>query len=250
MGATLALKQSLVTFLDLSDLSRAVGFDPEQIEKIELRYGKTRARVSELFRVEPNSTGELALTGDLRLAINAGEGLLCGAMRVKSGVSHNAGRRMQGGRLYIEGDAGENACNQMQEGFVSISGNAGDNACRRMRRGVAVIGGFTGRSLGYEMLGGTLVSLGKIENPEGGGVYIGLDMDRGTIILPANTDAPPGFTRISDCDLVFLRLLFLSLRDAGVPIPQSAIGGVFTRWRGDALRLNKGELFIPQGAKQ
>lgn len=249
MGATLTLKQALYTILDLSDLSCAVGLDAGRIAQIDLRYGKMRVRVCELFDIEPNHTDELVLIGDLSLAINAGDGLCSGAMRIKSSVSHNAGRRMCGGKLTIEGDAGENACERMQEGFVYITGTAGDGLCRRMRRGIAVIGGFSGNALGYEMLGGTLLSLGKPENPEGGEVFIGLDMDRGTIILPTGTNAPVGFTRIVDCELTFLRLLFLSLRDEGIPLPENLIGSAFTHYRGDALKLNKGEVFIPQGAK-
>ena len=64
------------------------------------------------------------------------------------------------------------------------------------------------------------------------------------MILPGGAVIPSGFSRAASLDYPFLRLLFLLLAQRDVTLPHGWIGGVFTRYRGDAAGLGKGELFV------
>ena len=241
MGFVLTLKKPLYTLLDLELLSACTQSDKAEIAGVKLRYGRDCVRVDALFDLSEMTEDGLTLRGDLRLANNAGKGMRSGTMCVKSSVGAGAGAYMEGGELTIFGDAGKNACVEMQNGFVRIYGNVDSGFAGEVRRGMLIVEGKAYGEACTGFRGGTVILIGGVEDQN----RLANGMHRGTILLPGGADAPDGFVRTSDVDIVFLRLLFRLLDEHGVSLPSDWDGGVSTRWIGDAAGLGKGEIFIP-----
>ncbi len=240
MGTVLTLKKPLDTLLDLEPLSALTETDADAIAAVALRYGRHTPAAGELFEIKRTDKNGLTLRGDLRLAVNVGAGMEGGRIRAESSVGDGAGARMRGGELRVCGGAGRNACAELQNGFVLIEQNAADGLARCVRRGTIVVGGAAEGEVCAGLRGGTVLLLGGAADES----RLARGMCRGTILLPAGTRAPDGFRLAADVDLVFLRLLFLRLRERGVSVPEGWNGGTFTRFVGDAAGLGKGELFV------
>ena len=241
----LTLKRPLETLLDLEPLSSIASADADDIEHAKLRYGRSSVSVSELFEVSADGEEGLTLRGDLRLAINAGAGFREGMMMIESSVGAGAGARTEGGKLTILGSAGKNACRDMQNGFVVIAGGTEDGLAHSMRRGMIVVDGMAEGQTCAQLRGGTILFIGGVRYPD----QLARGMSRGTVILPTGASVPSGFSQAASVDLAFLRLLFHELMKRGVTLPEGWIGGVFTRFRGDAAGLGKGELFVFAGER-
>jgi hypothetical protein len=152
---------------------------------------------------------------------------------------------MEGGKLTIRGSAGKNACREMQNGFVVIAGAAEDGLAHSMRRGIIVVEGIAQGQTCAQMRGGTLLLTSGVAYPD----QLARGMSRGTVLLPAGIAIPGGFAEAASVDLAFLRLLFHELMKRGVTVPEGWASGVFTRFRGDAAGLGKGELFVFLGGR-
>lgn len=240
MGVILTLKKSLETLLDLAPLSELVNADSEELANAKLAYGRELVSAGELFTAAPSSEEGLTLNGDLHLCINAGAGMREGKMTIASSVGASAGEGMLGGELVVRGSVGKNACREMQNGFVRINGDAGEGLARGMRRGMIVVGGRTRGEACAALRGGTVLLLSGTDEPE----QLARGLSRGTVILPKGAVVPSGFSRAASLDYTFLRLLFLELEQRGEKLPLCWLGGVFTRYRGDAAGLGKGEIFV------
>lgn len=240
MGAILTLKKPLETLLDLSPLSELVLAQTQELEKTKLAYGRETVSITELFSAASSAEEGLTLNGELRLCINAGAGMRAGKMTVASSVGASAGEGMLGGELIVRGSVGKNACREMQNGFVRISGDAESGLARGMRRGMIVIYGRARGEACAAMRGGTVLLLNGTDEPE----QLARGLSRGTVILPKGASVPSGFSRAASLDYTLLRLLFLELEQRGEKLPQGWQGGVFTRYRGDAAGLGKGEIFV------
>jgi len=240
MGTILTLKKPLETLLDISPLSDLVLAQTQELEKIKLAYGRETVLITELFTVTPSIEEGLTLKGELRLCINAGAGMRAGKMTIVSSVGASAGESMTGGELIVQGSVGKNACREMQNGFVRISGDTESGLARGMRRGMIVLCGRARGEACAEMRGGTVLLLNGTDEPE----QLARGLSRGTVILPKGAAVPSGFLRAASLDFTFLRLLFLELEQRGEKLPQGWFGGVFTRYRGDAAGLGKGEIFV------
>ncbi len=240
MGAILTLKKQLETLLDLSPLSELVLAQTQELEKTKLAYGRETVSLSELFTITSSAEEGLTLNGELRLCINAGAGLRAGRMTIASSVGAGAGEGMLGGELIVRGSVGKNAFREMQNGFVRIFGDAESGLARGMRRGMIVVCGRARGEACAAMRGGTVLLLNGTDEPE----QLARGLSRGTVILPKGAGVPSGFSRAASLDYTFLRLLFLQLEQRGEKLPQGWFGGVFTRYRGDAAGLGKGEIFV------
>lgn len=239
MGATLRLLRPFDGLMDLSCLSALTDAPPAAFPAVRVPVGRTAAALSELFAIEPDGGDTLVRSGDLRRAIRVGAGLSRGAIRVIGSVGAEAGAGMTGGTLHISGSAGDHALSHMENGFAVIAGDAGDGLARAMRRGMLVVSGRCGENACAELRGGTALLL------SGAGRGLCAGMDRGMVLLPPGADVPAGFSRAARMDLPFLRLTLTLLRERGVPLPDAWYGAAFTRYRGDAAALGKGEIFIP-----
>ncbi len=236
----LTLKKSLETLLDLAPLSELVCADSEELANAKLAYGRELVSAGELFTAAHSSEEGLTLNGDLQLCINAGAGMREGKMTIASAVGASAGEGMLDGELIVQGSVGKNACREMQNGFVRIYGDAENGLARGMRRGMIVVSGRARGEACAALRGGTVLLLSGTDEPE----QLARGLSRGTVILPKGAGIPSGFSRAASLDYSFLRLLFMELEQRGVNLPQEWHGGVFTRYRGDAAGLGKGEVFV------
>ena len=128
----------------------------------------------------------------------------------------------------------------MQNGFVRIDGDAEEGLAHGMRRGMIVVSGRARGETCAAMRGGTVLLLNGTDEPE----QLARGLSRGTVILPKGAGVPSGFSGAAILDYTFLRLLFLELEQRGEKLPLCWLGGVFTRYRGDAAGLGKGEIFV------
>ena len=240
MGVILTLKDSLETLLDLVPLSELAYAHSDELANTKLAYGRELVTAGELFTVTPCDEEGLTLNGDLHLCINAGAGLRKGKMTIASSVGASAGEGMLGGELVVQGSVGKNACREMQNGFVRITGDAREGLARGMRRGMIVVSGRARGETCAALRGGTVLLLSGTDEPE----QLARGLSRGTVILPKGAGVPSGFSRAASLDYTFLRLLFLELEQRGEKIPLGWLGGVFTRYHGDAAGLGKGEIFV------
>ena len=240
MGVILMLKNPLETLLDLAPLSELVNADSEELANAKLAYGREFVFAVELFTAAPSSEEGLTLNGNLHLCINAGAGLREGKMTIASSVGASAGEGMLGGELIVHGSVGKNACREMHNGFVRIDGDAGEGLARGMRRGMIVVSGRAHGETCAALRGGTVLLLSGTDEPE----QLARGLSRGTVILPKGACVPSGFSRAASLDYTFLRLLFLELEQRGEKLPLGWLGGVFTRYRGDAAGLGKGGIFV------
>lgn len=243
MGTILTLKQSLNTLLDLEPLSAIAAGGADGLERVPLRLGARFVPAGELFDREETPREGLTLRGGLRLCVHVGAGMRKGKLRAESSVGAGAGARIEGGELEILGGVGKSACQDMQNGFIHIHGGAESGLAEHMRRGMIALEGRAEGAVGERMRGGTILLLGGAAEAE----KIGRSLARGTILLPSGAEIPSGFAKTASEDYAFLRLLFLELLEKGVPIPADWVGGTFTRYRGDAAGLGKGEVFAPAG---
>jgi formylmethanofuran dehydrogenase subunit C len=129
----------------------------------------------------------------------------------------------------------------MNNGTIIIDGSAGLEVGMRMRRGTIVVRGPARDFAGLQMKGGTIVLLSGAE------IRTGAWMNRGTIISLKPLQLMPTFTRASDMNPVFIRLLAKYLQPLGVDLP-AANEGAYCHYSGDLAVSDKGEILVWQSA--
>jgi formylmethanofuran dehydrogenase subunit C len=249
---------------DVLSPGRLAGLSALETAKLPVVHGNQRAELGEFFRVSGSPNGEIHLTGDLSQVKQIGTGMAEGRMVVHGRVGMHLGAGMTGGEIVIEGDAGDWVGPEMSGGRIVVKGNAGHlvggvlrgshagmlggeiivfgNAGNEvgsgMRRGLIGIGGDCADFTGVNMLAGTVVVLGHL------GWRTGAGMKRGTIVSMHRTEMLPTFSYACTYRPVFLRLYLARLRRLGLPITDAQIDGLYQRWCGDAIELNRGEVLL------
>jgi formylmethanofuran dehydrogenase subunit C len=247
---------------------RIAGMSASEIGRLELRHGNRPTPVRELFDVAGGGTDDVRIEGDLarvaglgsemaggRLTIagragpHLGAGMAGGEIVVEGDAGDFAGAEMRGGRLVIHGSAGRRLGGAyagsragMRGGEILVHGDAGDEAGAGLRRGVIAVAGRTGAAAGLAAPAGTIVALGPL------GSYPGALMRRASIVAMTPPDLLPTYAMATTYRPPFLRLLLRRLRDLGLPVAEAQIEGRYTRWSGDALELNRGEILILEAA--
>jgi formylmethanofuran dehydrogenase subunit C len=238
------------------------------IERLELRQGNRSALVGELFSVDGDMSDDLRIEGDLRRVSGLGAGMAGGRLTIAGRAGPHTGAGMTGGEIVVEGDAGDWAGAEMRGGRIVVRGaagrrlggayagsragmhggeilvhgDAGDEAGAGLRRGVIAVAGRTGAAAGLAAAAGTIVALGPL------GGYPGALMRRASIVAMTPPDLLPTYAEATTYRPPFLRLLLRRLRDLGLPLGEAQIEGRYTRWSGDALELNRGEILILEAA--
>ena len=87
---------------------------------------------------------------------------------------------------------------------------------------------------------GTIVVFGKL------GIRAGAGMKRGSIVAMQGAEPLPTFSYAFTYHPNYLRSYLLHLRENGMAVEESQIGGLYQRWSGDSVELNRGELLIHQ----
>ncbi len=254
--------------LDLGPLNpdRFAELPWSKLETIELRRGRQKLPLRELFEIElaPSEQPQLEITPAGERLDRIGEGLTGGRIEVRGDAGAYLGRNMKGGtihvhgrcgalaatglsggRIVIDGDCGDHLGaaepglrHGMRGGLVVVRGNAGDRAADRLRRGLIFIEGDAGAYCGARMTAGSVAVLGKL------GPGAGFGMRRGTLFL-AHTPAglPATFNDAGQTQLVFLQLWGRALR--GLPEVADGFrpaGDWARRWVGDLAVGGQGEV--------
>ncbi len=266
MSLALTLHTAPTVPLEAEVLSPAklAGLSALQAAKLPVVHGNQRADLGDFFQVGGTADGELHLTGDLARVKQIGAGMAEGRIVVHGPVGMHLGAGMTGGEIIVEGDAGDWVGPEMSGGRIVVQGNAGHmvgSACRGapigmrggeimvlgnagneigsgMRRGLIAIGGDAGDFAGVNMLAGTVVVLGRL------GWRAGAGMKRGSIISMHPAELLPTFSYACTYAPVVLRLYLCHLRRLSLAITDSHVNGLYQRWCGDAIELNRGEVLL------
>lgn len=249
---------------DVLSPQRLAGLSALQAAKLGVAYGNQRAELGEFFRISGTADGEVHVTGDLSRVKLVGAGMAEGRLVVHGPVGMHLGAGMTGGEIRVEGDAGDWVGPEMSGGLIVVTGNAGhlvgsslrgdavgmrggeimifgsagNEVGSGMRRGLIAIGGDSGDFTGVNMLAGTVVVLGHL------GWRTGAGMKRGTIVSMHPAEMLPTFSYACTYRPVFLRLYLARLRRLGLPVPEDQLDGLYRRWCGDAIELNRGEVLL------
>ena len=259
--------------LDVSPLipDKLISKSSAQIKKINLRYGKQKITVEQLFSITGDNPENIKILGSSDKLICVGHSMSRGSIEIHGDVGNFTGQHMRGGNINVRGNAGAWVGNNMSNGSINIdgnvgdylgaglpgdlhgmsdgviyiSGNAGDRVGDRMRRGIIIICGKTGDYCGSRMVAGTIIVL------DTAGKYSGFGMKRGTIILakkPRHISAT--FQSSGNLKIQFLRLLFKQLSEMGRQFGFfREYGPEAHRFTGDLASNGKGEILILQTIK-
>jgi len=267
---TLTLREAPVAPVRAEALApdRIAGMSAAEIERLEVWHGNRRASAGELFSVAGGGTDDVRVEGDLgrvsglgsgmaggRLTIDGragphlGAGMLGGEIVVDGDAGDWAGAEMQGGRLVVRGSAGRRLGGAyagsragMRGGEIVVHGDAGAEAGTGLRRGLIAVGGSVGEAAGLSALAGTLVAFGAL------GKHPGAGMRRASIVAMTPPELLPTYAPACTYRPLFVRLCLLRLRALGLPVTDAHVEGPYTRWSGDVLELNRGEILILEAA--
>ncbi len=268
MGLKLTLKQTLSVPLEAEVITpdRMSGLEPGAAAALPVQHGNRQAALGDFFDLEVHDGEELRLEGDLsrvkligaemtggRIYIDGsvgqhlGVGMSGGEILVEGDADDWVGPEMRGGRIVVKGDAGHAVGSAyrgsrigMRGGEIVVHGSAGNEVGNTQRAGLIAIGGTCGDFAGVNMLAGTIIVFGKL------GIRAGAGMKRGSIVAMQGAEPLPTFSYAFTYHPNYLRSYLLHLRENGMAVEESQIGGLYQRWSGDSVELNRGELLIHQ----
>jgi formylmethanofuran dehydrogenase subunit C len=269
MGLTLTLKTTPEVPLEAEVLTpdRMGGLRPEDAARLTVLHGNREAALGDFFRVGSHNGEELRLEGDLGRVKLIGAGMTGGRIHVAGDVGLHLGVAMAGGEIVVEGNAGDWVGPEMTGGRIVIKGDAGhavgsayrgsrvgmkggeivvhgaagNEVGNTQRNGLIAIGGTCGDFAGVNMLAGTIVVLGEM------GIRCGAGMKRGTIVAMRDAERLPTFTYACRYQPGFLRLYLRHLSALGLAVAPEQMTGLYDRWSGDSVELNRGELLVYRG---
>jgi formylmethanofuran dehydrogenase subunit C len=263
---TLTLREAPAAPVRVDGLTpaRLAGLGRAEIERLELWHGNRRSAVGDLFGVSGDGEEDVRVEGDLARVAGIGAGMTGGRVTVDGRAGAHTGAGMTGGELEVTGDAGDWAGAEMRGGRLVVRGSAGrrlggayagsragttggeivvhgdtgDEAGAGIRRGLIAVGGRAGEATGLSGLAGTIVVLGAV------GAKAGAGMRRASIVCMREPALLPSYAKAATYRPLFVCLMLRRLRELGLPVTDEHVEGRYTRWSGDALELNRGEILI------
>ncbi len=246
---------------------RLVGLSIADIEKLPVQHGNQPAVIGDFFNVAGEAGERLIIDGDLILVKYIGAGMRQGRITVNGDVGPHLGAGMSGGIIEIKGNAGDWVAPEMRGGRVVIRGNAGhmvgsayrgspvgilggeiiihgnvrNEVGNAMRAGLIAIGGDSGDFTGVNMLAGAIFVLGEL------GIRAGAGMKRGSIVSFKEAEILPTFSYACTYRPGYLSLYLRYLAELGLEIGEQYLSGLFRRYCGDGLELNRGEIVLYSG---
>lgn len=238
-----------------------------EIERQSIQHGNQQCTIADFFKVTGEKSDHLEVHGDLSRIKHIGSGMVSGQLNIEGDVGAHLGSGMSGGEIVVSGNAGDWVAAEMSGGRVQIKGNAGhmvgsgyrgspvgiqggeiivhgdakNEVGNGMRNGLIVIGGNSGDFTGVNMLAGTVIVLGEP------GIRTGASMKRGTVVCMHKTSLLPTFSYSCVYQPGYLRLYLLYLQTLGLDIREEQISGQYSRWCGDIIELNRGEILLYHG---
>ena len=241
------------------------GLNKSQILDLEIIEGNRKIPLKEFFTVTDDKSDVLTVEGDLSVVKYLGAKMKSGKMIINGNTGMHIGSEMSGGTIEVNGDIGDWAAPQMSGGVIKVSGDGGHciacayrGASKGVKGGVIIIEGSVKNEIGHGMSNALIIVKGNVGDFAGvnmnsgtiiicgeTGIRTGAGMKRGTIISLNEIKLLPGFTYDCEYSPSFFSLLFRNLKDKGFLNMQSKyINGNYRRYSGDAVELNKGEIFI------
>ena len=235
-----------------------------EIENQAVLHGNQQQVIADFFTVNGERSETLSVQGDLSRIKHLGAGMSMGQLRIEGNVGAHLGAGMSGGEIVVDGSAGDWVAPEMTGGRVEVKGDAGhlvgsayrgspcgilggeiiihgnakNEVGHAIRNGMIVIGGNSGDFTGVNMLAGTIIVLGEL------GIRTAAGMKRGTVVSMKQTTLLPTFTYSCIYQPAYLRLYLLYLQELGMDISEEQIMGHYSRWCGDIIELNRGEILL------
>ncbi len=240
------------------------GLSVAEIEALPVYHGNQQAALGDFFTVAGTANGEIELEGNLQKVKMIGTGMSHGRIVIHGDVGMHLGTAMSGGEIIVEGNAGDWAGAEMSGGLLEIKGDAGDALAANyrgtdigmlggeifvhgsagsevggaMRRGFIAVGSDSGDFTGVNMLAGSIIVLGNL------GWRTAAGMIRGVVVSMHDARILPTFTYATTYKPSFLRLYLLRMREMGLPVEDDHLNGLYRRYSGDSVELNRGEILI------
>jgi formylmethanofuran dehydrogenase subunit C len=262
---TLTLRAPLTATVDAAAIApdRLALLGEREIAAIPLWVGARTVPLGELFAVAGGNSAQLRVVGATRHLAGLGSGMAGGVLTVDGdagaatgagmtggtidvlgSVGDGAGAAMAGGTLRVAGDAGDRlgasapgASRGMTGGEIVVRGSAGAEAASRARRGLVAVMGDAGERGAHAMIAGSLVVLGRA------GAGTGEGSKRGSVVAVGGVDVPATYAYACTYRPPHVRLTLTYLRrHYMLPIAESAVGGLYQRFCGDAGDVGKGEI--------
>lgn len=254
--------------LDASPLlpERILAMSQSEMTRMQVDYGNQKVYLGDLCKITINTDTQdcLIFTGSTEHLHRAGFSMRSNRLEIYGSIGPFAGAEMTGGALEIRGDAGDGlgtamaggeirvkgntgdrtggayigAERGMTGGVILVEGNAGSETAGKMRRGLVAVAGAVGEMAALDMRAGTLLVGERL------GKSAGLGMRRGSLVADSCPTLLPCFSQACCMDWVWLRLLFLELRNKNFPVPKDWLNSSFTRCTGDHTVLGRGEIIL------
>jgi len=237
----------------------------KEIEKVKVFHGNREVNMAEFFSISDNKSKLLEVEGDMHKIKYLGANMADGEMQIEGDVGPHLGSAMSGGFIKVNGSTGDWIAPEMSGGKLHITGNSGHciaSAYRGASKGVTggeiiiegnvknelghamagatmIVGGKCGDFTGVNMVSGTILAFGEMGQRTGAG------MKRGSIICMDDVKVLPTFSYDCKYSPVYLKLLFKYLKEnTTIEIEDKYADGLFHRWSGDAIEMNRGELLV------
>ncbi|MCB1747158.1 MAG: formylmethanofuran dehydrogenase subunit C [Gammaproteobacteria bacterium] len=255
--------------LDLSPLQPAAlaALSLERIRRLKLHHGTRTASVGDLFAVNGEPGGAIALRGITPACFGIGRGMAGGRIEVSGHGGQELGREMSAGEIHLRGSAGDGLALGLRGGLVRVKGNAGarvggavpgavhgmkggtvivdgdigERGGERLRRGLIIVGGDCGPYLADRMVAGTIAVFGAAGN------NVGLGMRRGTLLLAHPPEVlPTTFNPCGNFELMFVPVFARHVGEFDRNYARKlAAFATAQRWCGDMAHGGKGEILLP-----
>ncbi len=238
-----------------------------ELEKLPLEHGNEKSVIADFFKVNGEKSDNIEIEGDLSSVKHIGSGMSTGRIHIEGDVGAHLGAAMSGGEITVNGNAGDWLAPEMIGGRVQIMGDAGhlvgsayrgspagiqggeiivhgdakNEIGHAMRNGMIVIGGNSGDFTGVNMLAGTIIVLGEL------GIRAGAGLKRGSIVSMKEASLLPTFSYSCIYQPSYLRLYLIYLQTLGLSISEEQIMGHYSRWCGDIIEFNRGEILLYHG---
>ena len=249
--------------------SKVADLTPASVEKLTVLHGNETRFIGDFFKASGRWDGTLEARGDRLARVKfIGAGMAWGTLRVAGDAGEHLGAGMSGGDIEVSGDAGDWVGPEMSGGRIEIRGNAGhavgsafrgasvgmtggeiiihgnarNEAGNGMSGGLIAIGGDSGDFTGVNMNAGSVFVLGEM------GIRAGAGMKRGSIVSLKEAELLPTFGYSCAYRPGYLALYLRHLAALGLASVTAAhIHGVYRRYCGDSVELNRGEILLYSG---
>ncbi len=243
---------------------RLAGLSAAAVENLDAMHGNRKVRIGDFFKVQGQGGDEIALGGDLSLVKMIGAQMSHGSIRVAGNAGMHLGWGMSGGEIVVDGDAHDWVGPEMRGGRIIVKGDAGhmvgsayrgqtsgicggeiivhgsvrNEVGAAMRRGLIAIGGDAGDFTGVNAIAGTIFVFGNL------GIRAGAGMKRATIVSMRPAEMLPTYGYACTYRPPFIALYLARLRHLGLAVEDRHASGLYRRFSGDGLELNKGEILL------